>query len=111
MSRSFRFWYRMAQSAIQYSEDPKLLQAHRLPFLNSAMSSLNNALLCLDHHVVPLPQQLKNLTPFANLQEEDVEAMVMKMKTEATRFRHSILTLICFVSLGLGLHRRVMRVG
>lgn len=37
--------------------------------------------------------------------------MVMKMKTEVTKFRHSILTLICYVSLGLGLYRKVLRIG
>ena len=35
----------------------------------------------------------------------------MKMKSEAMRYRHSTLTLICYVSLGLGLWRRVVGVG
>jgi len=35
----------------------------------------------------------------------------MKMKSEALKFRHSTLTLICYVSLGLGLWRRVIKIG
>lgn len=72
MSRSYKFWYRMAQSAIRYSEEPCLLKIHRVPLLNSALSSLNNALLCLDNHVIPTSQQLKNLTHFTDVQEEEI---------------------------------------
>lgn len=67
--------------------------------------------MCLDKVVIPNSQQLKNLTNFANLQEEDIEAIIMKMKTETLNFRHSTLTLICYVSLGLGLWRKVIRIG
>ena len=35
----------------------------------------------------------------------------MKMKADALNFRHSTLTLMSYVSLGLGLWRKVIRIG
>lgn len=111
MSRSYRFWYRMAQSALTYYHDPKTPNEQRRALLTTALAALNNALLCLDQLKVPTVQELRNLTRWAGLPEEEVEAVVMKMRSEAQQFRHSTLTLMCYVGLGLGLWRRVVRVG
>lgn len=35
----------------------------------------------------------------------------MKMKTDVLQFKHSTLVIICYVSLGLGLWRKVIRIG
>ena len=101
----------MAQSVLQYYHMPKLQQEKKPALLNTALSSLTNALLCLDKLTIPTSQQLKNITNFTNLQEENIEAIIMKMKAESLRFRHSTLTLMCYVSLGLGLWRKVIRIG
>lgn len=110
MSRNYKFWYRMAQSVLQYYHDPRVPQNQKQPLLNNALNSLTNALLCLDQYTVPTHQQLKSITDFTNIEEEQIEGIILKLKAEAIRFRHSILTLICYVSLGLGLCRRVVRV-
>ena len=111
MSRSYKFWYRMAQSMIQYYHTPKLQAEQKGPLLTTALSALTNALQCLDSHTVPCPDQLRNLCRFSALEEEDIEAIIMKMRTELLHFRHSTLTLIAYVSLGLGLWRKAIRVG
>jgi tetratricopeptide (TPR) repeat protein len=111
MSRSYKFWYRMAQSILQHYHDPKVLPEQKRTLLNTALATLNNALHCLDRFIIPSASQLKNLTKFAPLQEEDIEAIIMKMKSEVLHFRQSTLTLICYVSLGLGLWRKAIRIG
>lgn len=69
MSRSYKFWYRMAQSVLQYYHDTRLPSAQRTPLLSTALQALTNSLLCLDKYKVPTSQSLKNLTRFTNLQE------------------------------------------
>lgn len=81
MSRSYKFWYRMAQSIIQYYHTPKLPEEQKTTLLNTALSTLNNALHCLSKFEIPSAQQIKNLTHFTSLQEEDIDAIIMKMKS------------------------------
>ena len=70
MSRSYKYWYRMAQSLIQYYHHlPRPSVEQKPVLLNTALNALTNALLCLDKFVVPNIQQLKSLTNFVNLQE------------------------------------------
>jgi len=81
MSRSYKFWYRMAQSIIQYYHTPRLPEEQKRILLNTALTKLNNALYCLSKFEVPTAQQIKNFTNFTNLQEEDVDAIIMKMRS------------------------------
>ena len=81
MSRNYKFWYRMAQSILQQYHTQKLTEEQKHTLLNSALNVLTNALLCLDKQVIPTSQQLKNYTNFAHLQEEDIDAMIMKRKS------------------------------
>ncbi len=56
MSRSYKFWYRTAQSALLYYHDPKTTPENKRTVLASALSSLNNALLALDKIKIPTSQ-------------------------------------------------------
>ena len=71
----------MAQSILQQYHTQKLTEEQKHTLLNSALNVLTNALLCLDKQVIPTSQQLKNYTNFAHLQEEDIDAMIMKRKS------------------------------
>ena len=67
MSRSYKFWYRMAQSALLCYHDSKTTPENKRSVLTNAHTSLNNALLALDQVKVLTSQELKNITRFAQL--------------------------------------------
>ncbi len=37
--------------------------------------------------------------------------MIMRLKNDSFQFKHSTLALICYVSLGLQLYRKVIKIG
>jgi len=56
MSRSYKFWYRMAQSALICYHDPKTTAESKRTILENSLSSLRNALLAIDALKVPTSQ-------------------------------------------------------
>jgi len=72
MSKNYKFWYRMAQSILQYFHDPKTSQDQRKTLLQTALSALTNCLFCIDNSPIPPCSELKNLTKYHNIPEEDL---------------------------------------
>jgi len=81
MSRGYKFWYRMAQSALLCYHDPKTTQENKLTTLRNALNSLTSALLALNELKLPSSEELKNLTRFAQLKDVEIDSVIMKMKS------------------------------
>lgn len=60
------------------------------------MRSLNQALFCLSKREIPTLEISKTISI---LREEEVEAIILKMKGEVHTFKQNILLLLCYVNL------------
>jgi hypothetical protein len=111
MSKTYKFWYRLAQSVLDFYHDNSTPQEQRRGALQMALNALTNCLACIERTSVPSLDHIRNLTRGVDIQDEEVETIILRLRGELEQFRHSVYALICYTSLGLQLYRRVIAVG
>ena len=111
MSKSYKYWYRQAQSVLEYYHDCHTAQEQKKGLLQLALNSLTNCLSCIERVSIHSLEEIKNVTRGVELQDDEIETIIMRLRGELEQFRSSVYALICYVSLGLQLYRRVVMVG
>lgn len=106
----FKYWYRVGQAELEHFHQayPKISRESREIFLESALKSFSQSLFCLSRKEIPSLSISKTL-PI--LKEEEIEAMIMKMKGEVEAFRQSITLIICYICLLLHQYNKVIKHG
>ena len=106
ISKNYKYWYRQAQAHLSAQLDAVTPQHARQALLQQAYHALSQAWLCLLRHEVPSEEVLRDVNRHSNIQEDDIAAIILRMRREAQQFRQSTITWLCYCALGLGQYRK-----
>lgn len=72
MSRSYKFWYRLAQSILDFYHDITTPQEQRKGALQTALNALTNCLACIERASVPTLEEIRNVTRGVDIQDDEI---------------------------------------